>query len=1030
MNGILHNCTHRDSDDVTFRMSEDQMFLAIFSYIELLFDKVKPKKLFFMAVDGVAPRAKMNQQRSRRFRTALDAQNAQKKAIAEGVEMPAEEAFDTSAITPGTEFMVKLSKQLHYFVSRKVSEDSRWKGIQVVLSGHEVPGEGEHKIMEYIRAAKMQPDNNANTRHCLYGLDADLIMLGLLSHDPHFSLLREEVQFGPSRNKPKELFHQKFFLLHLSLVREYLELEFSELKHSLNFEYDLEHIIDDFILVCVFIGNDFLPNLPQLHVNEGALPFMFEAYKRTLPLCSSYLNDSGTINLENLRLLLKELVTFEFKLFEADHDDSLYSESKASGKGNGRKKGKKESPFSITPTQSAIFQSIDKYVATVQEGNDKEAKWELPKKYIEKELDFVTTLASKLALNLHLDDNVVRLTLPSIDDSDNSDEESNFALQRVLEQYRAATIEDSDKIASEKASDAVMKRFVSWKDDYYKNKFGFSYQNQEALTELCQNYVQGLQWVMNYYYKGVCSWSWFYRYHYAPRASDIAKGLEADMNFQLGQPFKPFEQLMGVMPPLSDSLIPLPYRTLMHDPASPIIDFYPLEFDLDLNGKKMDWEAVVKIPFVDQDRLLKAMAPIDKQLSPDEKKRNSFGKMVEFRYDESVNSVYESSLQDIFPDILHNHCRISEYHFPSMEGILYKSTLGKGAFTGVHMLAGFPSLKTIPFSSELTSQHSVNVFDQDSRREAMVIAIEDIYEGRTVEQLAAEFLHQKVYVGYPYLREAQVISISDELFNYTKIIVQGKPEIRPLSHSQEEIEKYFRKSADAYRAYARRGVEIGETTVTVTVRLLKGLKQLADGALVKDFDTNQEKEAVFPVQTLIASVVNKDERFVERAAPKIEEQYPVGTRGFFLGAEAFGQPLQVVKICDASHVDVAVSVADHVNDTTFGVTIARQEQAKIVYFSSIELCRELHVPMLLLSKITASFMVTFDGSKNTNLGLNMKFESRKQKVLGFTRRTATGWEYSQKAKALIKEYMTTFPQLFQGLIKHLHTGTFSLSSSS
>ena len=97
--------------------------------------------------------------------------------------------------------MEKLTRQLKYFINKKVTEDSNWKDIQVVLSGHEVPGEGEHKIMEYIRNAKAQTNYNSNVRHCLYGLDADLIMLGLLSHDPHFALLREEVTYGPRKKK-------------------------------------------------------------------------------------------------------------------------------------------------------------------------------------------------------------------------------------------------------------------------------------------------------------------------------------------------------------------------------------------------------------------------------------------------------------------------------------------------------------------------------------------------------------------------------------------------------------------------------------------------------------------------------------------------------------------------------------------------------------------------------------------------------------------------------------------------------------
>lgn len=102
MNGIIHNCTHKDAgEDVTFRLSEEEMFIRIFNYIEHLFSKIKPKKLFYMAIDGVAPRAKMNQQRARRFRTALDAEKAREEAIKAGTEMPKEDPFDSNCITPG-----------------------------------------------------------------------------------------------------------------------------------------------------------------------------------------------------------------------------------------------------------------------------------------------------------------------------------------------------------------------------------------------------------------------------------------------------------------------------------------------------------------------------------------------------------------------------------------------------------------------------------------------------------------------------------------------------------------------------------------------------------------------------------------------------------------------------------------------------------------------------------------------------------------------------------------------------------------
>jgi len=101
--------------------------------------------------------------------------------------------------------MVELSKHLQYFFQLKVDTDPLWKNLRVIYSGHEVPGEGEHKIMDFIRSARSQPGFDPNTSHCLYGLDADLIVLSLLSHEPRFTLLRETISYGPRKiNKGKK----------------------------------------------------------------------------------------------------------------------------------------------------------------------------------------------------------------------------------------------------------------------------------------------------------------------------------------------------------------------------------------------------------------------------------------------------------------------------------------------------------------------------------------------------------------------------------------------------------------------------------------------------------------------------------------------------------------------------------------------------------------------------------------------------------------------------------------------------------
>src|ERR1700761_3169348 len=384
MNGIIHNCTHKDGDSATFRLSEDKMFIAIFNYIEYLFSKIKPKKLFFMAIDGVAPRAKMNQQRARRFRTALDAERAREKAIQEGVEMPKEDAFDSNCITPGTEFMARLTRHLKYFVNKKVSEDVDWQGVEIVLSGHEVPGEGEHKIMEYIRLAKAQKTYDPNMRHCLYGLDADLIMLGLLSHDPHFCLLREEVTFGrQSKSKSQELEHQNFFLMHLCIVREYLELEFQELKEPGalgGVEFDMERIIDDFILMAFFVGNDFLPNLPHLHINEGALALMFGVYKQVLPQAGGYINERGVINLKRLEKLLDALSDVEYRFFEHENQDANWLKDKSVLKEDVMEKVKRKGgQVVMTTAQKQLYLQVKEYVnAYVSTLSDERPPMDMP----------------------------------------------------------------------------------------------------------------------------------------------------------------------------------------------------------------------------------------------------------------------------------------------------------------------------------------------------------------------------------------------------------------------------------------------------------------------------------------------------------------------------------------------------------------------------------------------------------------------------------------------------------------------------
>lgn len=178
MNGIVHPCSH--PEDRPPPANEEEMMIAIFEYTDRVVKMVRPRKLLMIAVDGVAPRAKMNQQRSRRFRSAQEAAEKDKateefhamlKASGKtdetqngGGEEAPKKTWDSNSITPGTPFMDLLATCLRYWVSYKSSTDPAWEKLKVIISDATVPGEGEHKIMNFVRSQRSSSGHDANTR--------------------------------------------------------------------------------------------------------------------------------------------------------------------------------------------------------------------------------------------------------------------------------------------------------------------------------------------------------------------------------------------------------------------------------------------------------------------------------------------------------------------------------------------------------------------------------------------------------------------------------------------------------------------------------------------------------------------------------------------------------------------------------------------------------------------------------------------------------------------------------------------------
>jgi len=511
-NGCIHNCSNKlKSSERNFKNNitfETELIKEVIKYTNEIFDFIQPTSLFYISIDGIPPRSKMIQQRDRRFmgnwKKNKIIQKLEKNKVNSDIIEKYKNEWDSSAISPGTEFMRRLSVALKIHFKKM----EKFKSINVILSDSLEEGEGEFKIFKYIKE-----NINENEHNIIHGLDADLIMLSLLQNKS-IHLLREPIFFKLDNS-------EKFIFLGIDHFKNILKQNYS---HYFNNDIDLIYY---YVFLCFLIGNDFIVNLTFLKFKNNSLELLLEIYKNI----STYLNQNILIkNNENFKINYMFLSKFINELSTIEDNEM---------------------------TKATIeYEKIRPFFKKFK-------KEEVIKKY-EHELELYPVLNKKI-----------------------------------------------DKIQG-----GIEK---NWRANYYYYIFDTTYGDE--IRDICHNYLESLEFTLDYYYHQTYHKTWYYRYRYSPTILDLSNYIQS-LNFNiLNEEMRKYNdnfkininndklypninisrelQLLMILPPSSSHLIEDKYKKLMSNNEHGVLHYYPKDFKITTYLKKWLWLCKPMLPDID-----------------------------------------------------------------------------------------------------------------------------------------------------------------------------------------------------------------------------------------------------------------------------------------------------------------------------------------------------------------------------------------------------------------------------------------------
>jgi len=345
---VVREVEFLNMDSATY---ESVVIEKVIEKISIYLSVIRPSQIAYIAFDGVAPFAKMEQQRTRRYKSQFT-NSLSTNSNSSNTENN-KQSWNTSAITPGTSFMNRLSRDIknHFYKNR-----SKF-AFEIIVSGSDDVGEGEHKLFDHLRKTSLSEEKKSSQNIVVYGLDADLIMLSIfnLEYARNIYVFREAPEFLKS-SIPVQMQENNDTNLYFLDIQGLCEKIMVEMRC----EYKCREQIYDYVFLCFFLGNDFLPHFPSMNIRTHGIDSLMTIYRKKIgnhPDIS--IVSKGKIQWKVVRTFLQEIVALE-KQF-------LMNEYNLRDKFDRRDWSKMDNEEVLLNTP-VIYRAIEKYICPEEYG--------------------------------------------------------------------------------------------------------------------------------------------------------------------------------------------------------------------------------------------------------------------------------------------------------------------------------------------------------------------------------------------------------------------------------------------------------------------------------------------------------------------------------------------------------------------------------------------------------------------------------------------------------------------------------------